>query len=131
MCQFTEKTLLNQGLRHFLCGDNQSPVILAATPDLASLTIFDMAVVPNRDVDPIYKYLAEVVAAIASAGYEGVDVVETNLPDGRIFSSVSINPQTPEGRALEYVQAAAAAGVLIEVAAVLESIRKTYSKGGL
>jgi hypothetical protein len=130
MCDFTKKSLLNQWLRNNKKTATQPSVIFVATPDLASFSVFDGTEVPERDDDPVYKYLAEVSVAVAIEGYEGVDVVELSLLDGRIFSAVSVKPDTPEGRTLEYVKAAACVGVFIPTKVVLDVIRAEYTEGG-
>jgi hypothetical protein len=130
MDNFTEKIILNQQVT---CPDGRGqhePFVAVVTPDFASVTVFDTRSLPDRDNDPVTLYLTEVAITIANAGYEGIDIVESCLPDGRIFSAVSVKPDTPEGLALEYVQAAADAGALIPIEVVLGAIRDAYLKRG-
>jgi hypothetical protein len=130
MHNFNEKSVLNQQLRQEKNIAEQAPFIFVAAPDFASATIFDIAVVPDRDTNPVFKHLTDVVIAIANAGYEGVDIVESPHSNGRIFSAVSIKPDTPAGHVLEYVKSAADFGVFIPPEVVLEAIKVSYAKGG-
>ena len=129
MDNFTEKTILNQQVTGTDGRAQHESFVAVVTPDFASVNVFDTRSLPDRDSDPVSLHLTEVAIAIANAGYEGIDIVESRLPDGRIFSVVSVKPDTPEGQALEYVQVAADAGALIPIGVVLWAISDAYVKG--
>lgn len=129
MDNFMGKTIKNQQVTSVDESSQYEVFIAVAAPDFASVTEFDTRSLPDRDSDPATLHLTEVAIAIANAGYEGIDIVESRLPEGRIFSAVSVKPDTPEGQALEHVQAAADAGALIPIGVVLAAISDAYTKG--
>jgi len=120
----------NQQLKNEKSCSQPDSLVLVATPDYLTVMALDPDALPERNANAAAAHLTEVVITIAIAGYEGVDIVESRLPDGRVLSAVSIKPDTPEGRVLEETSVAADAGVFIPAEVVLRAIREAYAKGG-
>jgi hypothetical protein len=110
--------------------DQYESLVIAITPDYKQVTICDPATVPRIEDDPSANHRAEVCIAILNAGYEGIDLVERRLANGRYVQSISYLPDSPEGEVYEEVCRAADEGILVPVKQVLAAIKQLYIQAG-
>lgn len=105
-------------------------LVIAATPDFKDISIFDRDTAPRIEEDASTYHKADVCIAILNAGYQGVDLVELQLANGRFVQSISCQHGTPEGEIYAEVCRAADEGYLVPVDQVLAAIEKLYIQTG-
>ena len=105
-------------------------LVIAATPDYKEISIFDPDKAPRIEEDASAYYKAEVCIAILNAGYQGVDLAELKLSNGRFAQSIACQHGTPEGEIYAEVCRAADEGYLVPVDQVLAAIEKLYIQTG-
>lgn len=114
-------------MSHF---DQSESLVIAATPDFKEISIFDPEIAPRIEEDATAYHKAEVCIAILNAGYQGIDLVELQLANGRFVQSISCQHGTPEGEIYAEVCRAADEGYLVPVDQVLAAIEKLYIQTG-
>lgn len=105
-------------------------LVIAATPDFKEISIFDPETAPRIEEDASSYYKAEVCIAIINAGYQGVDLAELKLANGRFVQSISCQHGTSEGEIYAEVCRAADEGIFVPVDQVLGAIEKLYIQTG-
>ena len=105
-------------------------LVIATPPDFKEIAIFDPDTVPRIEEDTSACYKAEVCIAILNAGYQGVDLAELKLANGRFVQSIAYQHGTPEGEIYAEVCRAADEGYLVPVDQVLAAIEKIYDQEG-
>ena len=105
-------------------------LVIAATPDFKEISIFDPETAPRIEEDASAFYKAEVCIAILNVGYQGVDLAELKLANGRFVQSIAYQHGTPEGEIYAEVCRAADEGYLVPVDQVLAAIEKIYDQEG-
>lgn len=110
--------------------DQNESLVIAATPDFREISIFDPDRALRIEEDASAYYKAEVCIAILNAGYQGVDLAELKLGNGRFVQSIAYQHGTPEGEIYAEVCRAADEGYLVPVDQVLAAIEKIYDQEG-
>lgn len=105
-------------------------LVIAATPDFKEISIFDPDTAPRIEEDSSAHYKAEVCIAILNAGYQGVDLAELKLANGRFVQSIAYQHGTPEGEIYAEVCRAADEGYLAPIDQVLAAIKQLYIQDG-
>lgn len=110
--------------------DQYDSLVIAITPDYKQITVCNPAMVPRIEDDSSANHRAEVCIAILNAGYQGVDLVERRLANGRYVQSISYQPGSPEGEVYAEVCRAADEGYLVPIDQVLAAIKQIYNQDG-